>query len=405
MALRTHTPGFDNYSAYLKSDYFVKLYSQNLLVLSDGDLHEDLTKILDETKIKLREHFRTRAAEEAAALVSNWKERRIYPYEGEARNPVEQAERQVFDIVAVNVNEYLPDFEGTDDKTKRFTLRLLQQAIKQNPDSLQYIFKEILDLPSERQNDLAALLQKTTLTSIITASKVVADRLTFLSSLELLLFDRESRRLLKERCQLHRILANETWIFGEEFNLSIDDESLSKVLESHLALLGERTDDHLGVTTPDGSVGIVDLMLSRCIPQPKAEQREHLIIELKRPSVKIDLNVLAQVQKYALTVAIDERFRDTTTRWVFWAVSNDLAPEARKAARQRHRPEGLFYDDDEQQVFIWTKSWGQIIDSCRARLQFFQSQLDYVADHEAGLEYLRKAYDKYIPTHLKKEAV
>jgi hypothetical protein len=187
-------------------------------------------------------------------------------------------------------------------------------AIKQNPDSLQYIFKEILDLPSERQNDLAALLQKTTLTSIITASKVVADRLTFLSSLELLLFDRESRRLLKERCQLHRILANETWIFGEEFNLSIDDESLSKVLESHLALLGERTDDHLGVTTPDGSVGIVDLMLSRCIPQPKAEQREHLIIELKRPSVKIDLNVLAQVQKYALTVAIDERFRDTTTR-------------------------------------------------------------------------------------------
>jgi len=353
------------------------------------------------SKTKLRDHFRARAAERTAALVSNWKERQIYPYKGEAHDLVERAERQVFDIVAVNVNEYLPDFERTDDKNKQLTLRLLQQAIKQNPGSLNYIFKEILDLPTERQNEFVDLLQKTTLSSIIAASKVICDRLEFLAGLEKLLFEEEPRRSLKERSQLHRILANETWIFGEEFHLSTDDESLSSVLDKHLECLGRKRDDNSKVTTHDGSVGIVDLMLSRRIPQSRAEQREHLIVELKRPSVKIDQTVVGQVMKYVLAVVGDERFRDIDTRWVFWAVSNDISPEARALLNQFGRPEGLYHESPDKKVYFWVKTWAQIIESCQARLKLFQDELNYIADRETGLEYLRKAYNKYIPAHLK----
>ena len=37
-------------------------------------------------------------------MVKQWKDEKIYPYEGEAVNPLESVERQVFDVCAVNVN-------------------------------------------------------------------------------------------------------------------------------------------------------------------------------------------------------------------------------------------------------------------------------------------------------------
>ncbi|WP_293726365.1 hypothetical protein [Thiolapillus sp.] len=37
----------------------------------------------------------------------------------------------------------------------------------------------------------------------------------------------------------------------------------------------------------DGRKGIVDLMLSRQIPRNHGNEREHLVVELKRPNVKI----------------------------------------------------------------------------------------------------------------------
>lgn len=398
--LRTHTPGFHDYTAYFKSAYLEELNKDGNLIFAESDLHKGLEKVLEAGKAQLREHFCNRAAENASHLVKEWQDKNIYPYAGNAKDQVEVAERQVFDIVAVSVNEYLKDFGASSDTTKKFTFTLLKQALQENPDSLQLIFNTVLNLPKERQDDFADLLKKTTLSSIIAASRLVTDRLDFLSGLEQILFETENKNLLKERTQLHRILARETWIFGEEYHLSVDDESLTAVLQKHLKLLGRDLEEKNPVTLTDGSKGIVDLMFSRRIPQPKAEEREHLVIELKRPKVKVDLDVLTQVKKYAAAVSEDERFRDSGTRWIFWAISNDLSEEARKEGRQSNRPEGLVWDDPN--LKIWAKKWGDIIDSCRARLTFFHQQLNYVATNEAGLNYLRKAHEKYLPANLKK---
>ena len=104
------------------------------------------------------------------------------------------------------------------------------------------------------------MLERASLAAIINASKVVADRLDFLAGLELLLFDRESKRTLLERRQLHRVLADHTWVFGEEFNLTVDDQSLTAVLRKHLGLLGRDASDADPVVTAGGSIGIVDLI-------------------------------------------------------------------------------------------------------------------------------------------------
>jgi hypothetical protein len=66
---------------------------------------------------------------------------------------------------------------------------------------LQLILGEILKLPKRKQEELAELLRDISLSAIISAAKIVADRLKFLTGLEAILFDAESKKRLKERSQ------------------------------------------------------------------------------------------------------------------------------------------------------------------------------------------------------------
>jgi hypothetical protein len=394
-------PGFQ-FTAHLRTAYARKLYDRNELML--GNEHPGVQALHDAARTQLRDHFRRRSAERATELVEEWKRDKIYPYEGEPATSLERSERQVFDIVALNVSTHLPDFAASDRRNKQFSLRLLRQGIESNPESMQRILTDVLGLPKQKQDELAELLERTSLSSIIAASKVVADRLSFLRAIEVLIYERASKQELLERQQLHRIIADHTWLFGEEYNLSVDDESLTEVLRKHLHLIG-RTDLPTGkkmkrVKRANDTDGIVDLMVSRAIPQTKHDEREHLIVELKRPKQKVDQDVIAQTVNYALAVARDERFRSTKTRWVFWAVSNELDEFAEFQARQSGRARGIVVLHDEPRITVWARSWAEIIEDCRARLTFFQKALDYTADRETALAMLRRTHEKYFPQSL-----
>lgn len=387
-------PGW-NFTAYLASDYIPELEDKGAFAL--GELNPDFAKLLEGAKKKMKEHFRKRSAEEAATVVEGWKKDGVYPYGGDPKDVIEQTERQVFDVVALQLSEALPDFEESDTKSKRLSMRLLRQAIEKSPEEVQTIFSEVLGLPAEKQADLCDLLKRTTLSAVISAAKLVAGRLDFLRGLELLVFNKDSQKELKERTQLHKILEDHTWLWGEEFALSVSDQSLNDVLTAHLSLLGKRSDDDSTVRREDGSRGIVDLMLSRLIPQARAEEREHLVVELKRPSVSIDRDVISQGQSYADAVAEDPRFRDTNTKWTFWVVSNEMTPAGRKQATQANRPRGLCYESETGHVKVWAKTWGEIIQTNKARLQAYQEKLQYKVDDQSALETLRKLHSKYLP--------
>jgi len=392
-----HAPGY-YFSAYLKSEYMRELDDDNLLELDE--MHEGLRQVIEQAKSVMRDHFRVRSAQAAAEQVQGWKRDKIYPYEGKPTDLLDRTERQIFDVCALNLASYLPDFEGSHLKQKRMAFQLLRHAIEVSPAALQKIFFDVLELPADKRDELAQLLERTTLAAIINAARTVADRLDFLKGLEILVFDPQSKEQLLERSQLHRMIADQTWFFGEQFHLSVDDQSLTEVLRRHLGLLGREELVTHPVLDDKGKAGIVDLMLSRRIPQPHAEQREHLVIELKRPSQTIDTPVETQITNYAFAVAEDDRFRDTDTTWVFWAISNKASTAVERKANQAGRPPGLLYDDPKGRIFIWVRTWGQLIESCRGRLEFFRSQLDYNADNDSAIGFLRETYRKYLPDSL-----
>ena len=303
--------------------------------------------------------------------------------------------RQLFEVVAYAASSAVNSTK--DRRARRLSLSLLQQAMESGPTALRHILEEVLKLPAEQVSQLDSLLEHTTLASVITASRRIADRLEFLRGLEYLLFDTEMKKALKERSQLHKIVRNEPWLFGEEFALAVDDRSLNQVLAQHLKLLGDEvvTDDR-PVLDSDGRHRIVDLMFAGSMEQ-RRQRREHLVVELKRPSVRIGSDELTQIEKYAFAVIDDPRFNTTEVEWDFWIVSDEMDGYAKQKANQDGLSQGVTWKGRNDAVRIRAVQWGELIEDARHRLKFVQQQLNYIVTDEGAMDYLRRAHEQFLP--------
>lgn len=383
--------GTYSYSVYLKSTHLTKLSHEGTLSLMD--LEPSLSSVLNQVESTIKEHFRKRDHEKSKELIDKWKNEGVYPYSGTAENVIEEAERKVFDIMALNVIKYIPQFDNGDIKLKRFQFKLLRHIVGSCPDDLRMILDEVLALSKEKQHELAEILRDASLSAVISVSKIITDRLKFISGLENVLFHPNTRKVFKERSQLHKIMADNTWFFGESFTLSVSDKSLTEVLKVHLENQGKDIPVDEKVTRIDGRVGIVDLMLTRSIGKNYPDEREHIVIELKAPKVNIGQSEIEQVKSYAYAVAEDARFNGLKTKWNFWVISNDLTNYARRELKQTNLPEGAIYQAEE--MTIWIKTWSQLIQENKHRLGFLRDQLNISYDREDGLQFLKQKYAEY----------
>ncbi|MCU4185202.1 ATP-binding protein [Acidiferrimicrobium sp. IK] len=389
VALHEITEGIDTraglpYTAYLMWPGFAERVNE--LPLAEFD-SETVAPILDAARAAIRDHIDSRLSERRVEQLERWKAERVYPYSGQPQTQAEANERRVFDVVATAAAPAV----AREPKAARLSLRLIREALAQPPGALHRVLKEVLDLTGEQLADFDHLLERTTLASIIYTNKLVTDRLDFLVDLESMLFDADKKKRLLERSQLHRIIANgKTWIFGEEYGLAVDDQGLTKVLEAHLSSLGDDRPVLRPVTDTEGHTRIVDLMLSKAAL--RGDGREHLVVELKRPSVSLTQIELSQITNYAVAVSEDERFAAPNVRWDFWLLGDDMDHVVENLARTPNRPTGLYTEG--QNYRIWVRRWAEVLEENRQRLHFFREHLEYQPQDEAELEGM---LSKYLP--------
>ena len=316
-SLRLNTHGI-SFTAYLKSDWFD---GRDIGDVENLTLSPAFAPIENLVAARIKEHVHDRVKRVEREIIERWKEEDVYPYSAPPTTVEESIEQSVFAACAIQINQALPDFSKAQATNRKLSLRLIREALETNPDSLKAILTEVIGLTPEQQNDFAELLQDTSLSAVITTSRTIADRLRFLEGLDILLFEPDSTKALKERKQLHKLLARHPWIFGEEFNLSLSDRHLTRALERHINLLGRETANLEPVKAIDGAdPGIIDLMLTKTLRRTE-DELEHLVIELKRPSQDINADVLAQIKRYALAVAKDPRFHEGKVKWKFWPLA------------------------------------------------------------------------------------
>lgn len=232
--------------------------------------------------------------------------------------------------------------------------------------------------------------------SVIEVSKRIANRLDFLSGLGALIFDADSKKQTLERRQLHRILANETWVFGEEWALTGDDDRLTQVLAAHLDLLGEDVElaSRGPVLREGGRDAIPDLVLSRTL-ETAENKYEHLVVELKRPAHTLTSADIEQLRSYAVAVADDDRFQQPNVRWTYVMIGNSTNTSVDDQRVQLDQPYGRV--QITKRYSIWVRSWSEAIGDAQHRHKFVQQSLDYTTNHDAGVQYLREKHRQYLP--------
>ena len=167
------TPAY-YFTAYVLWDKFRDTTQDIHLAELHGGERSDL---ISAVRRKITEHFRSRDVERRAEQVKEWKLNGEYPYKKEPESEPERAEREVFDYVATSVARKIPKSKVA----RRTTLGFIREAVASEPSSLPRILDELFGLPSSEQEAFNRLLERTSMSKLIAANTIIANRLDFLT--------------------------------------------------------------------------------------------------------------------------------------------------------------------------------------------------------------------------------
>ena len=383
-------PGF-HFTAYARWDGF-RAHESDLL-LADTGLPETAGAI-EASRDALRKHFQQRAIEQARMLVDEWRDENVHPYPDPPADNAERAEQALFNYVAVTAAAAVNSIDN--QRAKALSLQTMKLALAQDPGAVEVVFREVLALPEDKLNELRDLLTRTSLAALVGAMKKVTDRLRYIRGLKEMLFDAETAPEVLERAHIHDIIGSEPWLFGEEYALHVSDQGLTKLLEAHLGQLGRDATATEPVRDPEGRIRRVDFMFARALEHNR-NRREHLVVEIKRPTVELGEEQLRQVERFARTVAGNSRFDFDTTEWDFLLVSNEMDDYVYDRTNQPDKPRGLAFETPNRRLRVWAKKWNTILGEAEHRMKFVKDQLQYDPGSEDAIEYLTENYPECVP--------
>lgn len=381
-------PSAGGWSAYLKWSGFADPELMGVADLHHPEFtHRDL---LDGATRSLNDYLAARLQSAKSDLVREWKKELVYPFTGEPSDPIEVAERELFDIVAVIASDSIPK-KGTDQK--RLTLGLLKTALESEPGRLSRALQALVKLDPDDLDQLDRLLNRTALGSVIRAASRVTDRLDFVNGLASLLYADETRRIFREVDQLHPMLVREPWVFGDEWDNCLSEHGLTRVVKAVVAAESPETVVAIApVTLEDGQRGRVDLLFHKAMPE--SERDRHLVVELKRPG-KLTMQHFGQVTNYAVAITSHPEVARTNTVWDFWLVGTELDDAV--AAQRSDDANRKGFVKDYGRYRLWVVDWGELLDSIRRKYEAFRAALEVVPTTEDGLEYVRRVHAQYVP--------
>lgn len=282
-------------------------------------------------------------------------------------------------------------------------MALIKEALEKDSSSIQRILTEVIDLPKTKREELVEILEETSLSNIIDTMTEIGNRLKFINGLEELIHNRDLSKNILERRHLHKIVVNETWLFGDEYTYGVDDVTLKNVLKEYLRHLGREDFNEIVENFDNKDLQIIpDVCLWRQFPQGIPGHKTNLVIELKKPSVDAGPEELSQIKTYASRVIKDPRFPKEKTKWKFLLVTKNVKGDIESELEQVNREYGHVVATDHYDVFVLP--WGHILSEARTRYEFIKDKLNLnLLDNDKNLEYLRSKYAEYLPDNFVSE--
>jgi Histidine kinase-, DNA gyrase B-, and HSP90-like ATPase len=318
-----------------------------------------------------------------------------YPFKQPPQNVIGEASRVVYDRLIVELDREF-GIGAVTPKQLQLILGLTSQLLRS--EDLADVITNVLGLTSEEVRRFADILRRTTLSSVLALSELVVDRLGFLREIEELIYGSPAEHVL-ERRHLQKVIEAHTWIFGEQYHLMGADNRVSTVL-SRFGHSENFTDPESAVQVDELLRDVPDFYLAQLQWNEGGKYTDHLVVEIKRPTVKVTTrHIDQQLERYTSEIVKNPVFgqRNGSHRFRFVIVSAEVADSVRELRYLKGEEPGLVSRPDlPHPTELWALRWSDLIDRRREELAFVQKQVTLSGDVE-DLEYLRRAVGEYLP--------
>ncbi len=318
-------------------------------------------------------------------IINKLKEEKIYPY-SDTPSSSDQVARSLYDKIIVKINEKKPNVLKATE-TRQFIVTTVKVLLEREPEHFAKILQKLLNLTAEETGEFSNLLDETDLSNIIKTSSMVSNRLKFLESLRMLVYGDISKNV-KERSQLHKIVAREAWIFGEEYNLTASDKTFNNTISE----IRNSVKDFCGEYEVEGGDRIPDLFFTS--KQFYGQQQWALIVELKRPKVSIGKKEAQQIKDYY--DIINECSEFSNWKIDFLVISSEIDSKVQTGEIKDKKTGLLKYSEENPLKKVYIKRWGDILDQNTYSYKNLKQSLDLDVDQNDGAQYIKDNFSDII---------
>lgn len=296
-------------------------------------------------------------------------------------NAIEEIRKDSLKKVVENLYTIEPAiFVGLKPEQEKTILGLMDIVL--DSDEKDYVIKildsVVHDLAPEQRKEFAETLQKIKLSNVVEVMKLVVSRQKVTEGLRKLVFDLKAFTNERDHVQL-AVQAN-TWLFGEEFTTVTFDKTFEESLKKYTYILdGKSATDEL---QDEEKTRRMDIFITRqrLVSDPiysnTTQLEENIIVELKRPNVKLGKVQMRQVEDYRDIIKNNHEFHSQMKVWKFFLVGESIDDAIKSAYKTSEIRNKRFLVDWQEDFEIYVMTWSDIFDMYRIRNDFLLKRLD-----------------------------
>lgn len=368
------------HSVFVTSKYFdnfdfgeLQIDGQKGLFPNKSDeQYKILMENINEYLLTYRRNYLKEASE---SYIAHLVDSKVYP-SFDPGNVIDVYRRQELDHLVGTLYAAQPKiFTGLSDDNKRITLELLKMIMDNgNKPELFNILRQIVDLDEEEVGELSDVLKYTTLNNITKVVQLLENRQKVIQGLKELVFDKDL--FAKEVPHIQSVVENHYWIFGEQYNLITAAEPDFNQALQKLILKTTGREEKVDIEHEDKNKEMDIYMIRQ---DRTGDVTENVVVELKRPSVRLGEDQVSQVKRYMRVIKSDERFNAGNVKWTFFLVGDKYDTskyiEGELESHTSYGEPHLIHSQDNGLTKIYVLKWSEVFDDYSKRHEFLMCRL------------------------------
>ena len=260
-------------------------------------------------------------------------------------------------------------------------------------DRILEIIDGIVSLTEEERVQFAKTLRSTSISNINRVVTMMRNRLEVIECLKTLVYD--LGKFTNERDHIQKIIEQNYWIFGESYHLASADVTFERALSNYLYILdGKSQPDKTPIENQEANRR-PDIFMCRNHKVNDAKSssmlEENIIVELKRPSVKIGITQYRQIEDYLRLIKNEPKFNSQSRLWKFYVVSAVIDDDIKSKYETFKNQNKRYLVNFEGNYEIYALSWDDVVQEFYYKHDYMLSKFSFSQESiKAEIENVRK---------------